>query len=56
MNERVVSVIRMPAAGHRATIEVEIVQPAPPRRWRLWLALRLIRLAGKLARMRVRIG
>lgn len=55
MSERVVSVIRMPAAGPRAVLEVEIVEPAPPGRWRLWLALWLIQWAGKLARMRVRV-
>lgn len=43
------------ASPRAAMIEVEIVESGPPRRWRLKLARMLIRLAGRLARMRVRI-
>lgn len=38
-----------------AVIEVQLVEDDPPRRWRRWIAVKLLRLAGRLARMRVRI-
>lgn len=46
--------VRLP--GPAAVLEVELVAPPPPARWRRWLALALIRLAGRLARLRVRVG
>ncbi len=56
MSALVVHTVRLPAASSRsAVLEVEISEPGPPARWRLRLALRLIRWAGKLARMSVRI-
>lgn len=55
--DRVVQTVRVPLAMTRAAvIEVEIAEKGPPDNWRLRLALRLIRMAGKLARMRVRIS
>lgn len=55
MSDRVVSVIRMPVAGPRAELEVHVVaDPAPPR-WRARLALFLVRLAGRLAKLQVRV-
>lgn len=53
---RIVSTKRVQLASPRAAmIEVEIVERGPPRRWRLKLARLLIRLAGRIARLRVRI-
>lgn len=43
------------ASARAAALEIEIVERGPPRRWRLRIALALIRIAGKLARMRVRV-
>lgn len=54
--DRVVSTVRLPAAGDGMAIEVELVEPDPPGRWRVRLALMLIRLAGKIARIRVRVA
>lgn len=50
-----VSTIRLPAAGPSMAIEVAVVQDPPPQRWRLRLALWLVRCAGRLARMSVRV-
>lgn len=55
MSDRVVTTFRLPAAGPRAVIEVEVEEVEPPRPWRLRLALLLMRLAGRLARMQVRV-
>lgn len=56
MREHVVGTYRVPLASARAAVlEVELVERGPPRRWRLRLALWLIRCAGRLARMRVRV-
>jgi hypothetical protein len=55
VTERVVGVIRLPAAGPRMTLEVEIEEPLPPSRWRRRIAIWLIRCAGRLAKMRVRV-
>lgn len=56
MDQRVIQTYRVPVASSRsAVIEVEVVELEPPRRFRLRPALWLIKLAGKLARMRVRI-
>lgn len=56
MGEQIVRTIRVPVASARgAVIEVEIVEPPPPGRWRLWLAVKLVHWAGRLARMRVRV-
>lgn len=53
---RVVRSHRVQLASPRsAMLEVEIVERGPPRRWRLRFARLLIRIAGRLARMRVRI-
>lgn len=43
------------ASSRAAMIEIEVVERGPPASWRLRLALKLIRLAGRLARMRVRV-
>lgn len=57
MAERVVQTYRVPVvAGRAAVLEVEVVENEPPKRWRLRLALLLIRWAGKLARIRVRVN
>lgn len=50
-----VSVIRLPAAATRGVLEIEVVTPGVPSRWRVWVAIRLMRIAGRLARMRVRV-
>lgn len=56
MGDRVIHTYRVPVvAGRSAVLEVEVVENDPPKRWRLKLALLLIRWAGKLARIRVRI-
>lgn len=55
MRERVVRTEIVRLAGPAAVLEVQLVAPAPPRRWRRWLAIKLVRLAGRLARMRVRV-
>lgn len=55
MSARVVASYRVPAAGPGACIEVEVVEHPRPGRWRLRLALLFVRLAGRLARMRVRV-
>lgn len=56
MSDRVFRTYRMPIAASRsAVVEVELVENEPPKRWRLRLALWLIKLGGKLARMRVRV-
>jgi hypothetical protein len=48
--------VKMPTAGrHAAVMEVQVMGPAPARRWRRVLALWLMRLAGRLAKMRVRV-
>lgn len=53
----VVRTYQVPLASSRAAvIEIEVVERGPPRRWRLRVALWLIRLAGRLARMRVRVS
>lgn len=44
------------ASKRSAVIEVEVMEDGPPRKWRLRLALWLIRTAGRLARMRVRVS
>ena len=46
-------VVHLPARA--AVLEVEIMEPAPPGRWRLRVARWLLRLAGRLARLEVRI-
>lgn len=43
------------ASARAAALEIEIVERGPPRRWRLRIALALIRIAGRIARMRVRV-
>lgn len=55
MSERVVSVIRLPAPATRGVIEVEIPEAPRPGKWRIRLALWLMRRAGGLVRMRVRV-
>lgn len=55
MSDRVLQTMRIPVAGRRAVLEVEIVEPEPPGGMRQRVALRLIQLAGKLMRMRVRV-
>lgn len=54
MSDRVVSV-RLPAAGPRMTLEVEIVEPSPPGRWRRKIVILLLHCAARLAKMRIRI-
>lgn len=54
MREISVQVMRVPLAGPRGELEVRVVA-VPPRRWRLCLALALIRIAGRLAKLRVRV-
>lgn len=53
----VVRTIQVPiaASGRGAIIEVEIVEPVEAARWRRRLAIWLVRLAGRLAKMRVRV-
>lgn len=56
MRPRVVESYTVPMAAARAAVmEIQIVERGPPRRWRLRIALWLIKLAGKLSRMRVRV-
>jgi len=55
MRERVVRTEIVRLKGRAAVLEVQIVERPPPRTWRLRLALWMIRLAGRLARMRVRV-
>ena len=56
MGERVIQTYRVPVMSERsAVLEVEVVEDEPPKRWRLKLALLLIRWAGRLARVRVRV-
>lgn len=50
-----VSAVRIPAAGPRGEIEVRVVDKAPPGAVRIRMALWLLRLAGRLARLRVRV-
>lgn len=53
---RVVETYQVPLATARgAVIEVQVLEKGPPRRWRSRLALWLIRIAGRLTRMRVRV-
>jgi hypothetical protein len=54
--DRIVQTVRVPLAMARASvIEVEVVEQGPPGDRRLRLALWLIKLAGRLARLRVRV-
>lgn len=57
MSDRVVRTIHVPVASSArgAVLEVAFVEPAPPARWRRRLAMWLIRVAGRLARLRVRV-
>lgn len=57
MRDVVVNTMRIPVASSArgAVLEIEVVAPARPGRWRLRLALWLVKMAGKLARMRVRV-
>jgi hypothetical protein len=55
VSDRVVQTLRIHAVGRSAVLEVEIVEPQPPGGIRQRIALRLIQLAGRLVRMRVRI-
>jgi hypothetical protein len=55
MREIPVHVMRVPIAGPRGELEVRVVAPAPGR-WRLWLALAMVRVAGRLAKLRVRVS
>ena len=55
MRERVVRTEVIHLRGRAAVLEVEIREPEPPGRVRRWLALLLIRIAGRLAGMRVRV-
>ncbi len=53
---RVVRTVVLHAASARAELlEVQVVDLGPPRRWRLRIAVWLIRCAGRLARLRVRV-
>lgn len=54
MDREAISIV-LPAAGPRMTIAVEMIPERDPGRLRLWLSAWLIRLAGRLVRMRVRI-
>jgi hypothetical protein len=54
MREATTRVIRIPVAGPRGEIEVHMVT-YPPARWRVRLALWLIRMAGRCAKFRVRV-
>ena len=56
MSQRIAGTFLIPGAGPKAWIEVEPVEPSATPRWRLRVALWLIRLAGRVARMRVRIA
>lgn len=47
--------MRVPIAGPRGELEVHVVAPRPGR-WRLRLALLLIRIAGRLAKLRIRVS
>jgi hypothetical protein len=48
--------VPMPAAGrHTAVVEVELMGPPPVSQWRRRVALWLMRLAGRMAKMRVRV-
>jgi hypothetical protein len=53
----VIRTIHIPVAttARGYVLEVALVEQGPPARWRRRLALVLIRLAGRLARMRVRV-
>jgi hypothetical protein len=55
VSDRLLQTMRVPARGRRAVLEVEILEPEPPGGIRRRVALRLIQLAGRLVRMRVRI-
>lgn len=54
MRESTVRVMMVPLAGPRGELEVRVVA-AIPGKWRLRLALALLRLAGRLAKLRVKI-
>lgn len=54
MREIPLRVMRVPMAGPRGELEIRVVA-RPIRRWRLWLALALVRIAGRLAELRVRV-
>jgi hypothetical protein len=55
MKERVVRTEIVRLAGPCAVLEIQFVAPAPRRRWRRWIALKLVQLAGRIAGMSVRI-
>lgn len=55
MKEIPVQVMRVPIAGPRGELEVRVVARAVSR-WRLRLALALMRIAGRLAALRVRVN
>jgi hypothetical protein len=55
--ERVIRTISVPVAATSRgyVLEVELLEQGPPAKWRTRLALWLVRVAGRLARMRVRV-
>lgn len=57
MSDRVFRTIQVPVASTARgyVLEVQMVEQGPPARWRRRLALWLVRVAGRLARMRVRV-
>lgn len=50
-----VGTTRVPVQGPNAVLEVQFVSRPPPRRWRRRVAAWLVRLAGRIAAMRVRV-
>lgn len=56
MSSRKVSSIRVPVVGRASYLEIEIIESAPPKQWRIRIAMMLIKLAGRFAAMRVRVN
>jgi len=55
MRDVPVQVMRVPIAGPRGEIEVRFVRSPRPARWRRRIAAWLIRIAGRIAELRMRI-
>lgn len=50
-----IQVMRVPIAGPRGELEVRFARARRPPRWRRRIAAWLIRIAGRLAALRVRV-